>query len=148
MSTLQINDKFQDLYKNLKLIVKMIWLKKMHLVAYLNNILIIAKSKKEVLKKTKWLINQLQLHSFTKLKCIAPIGQSTMVPDLSYSAETNMRENLIWEKATITLLVLYWKLAPWFLLLINLLIVPLIIENFSWTIIIQFVNWLWTLKFK
>jgi hypothetical protein len=53
-----------------------------------------AESKEEVLEKTKWLINQLQLHSFTKLECIAPMGQPTVVPDPSHSGETNTRESL------------------------------------------------------
>jgi hypothetical protein len=51
-------------------------------------------SKEEVLEKTKWLINQLQLHGFTKLECIVPISQPTVVPDPSHSGETNTRESL------------------------------------------------------
>jgi hypothetical protein len=51
--------------KVLKLIIKMAQTEGIRLVAYLDDLLIMASSKKEALRQKDWLINQLQLHGFT-----------------------------------------------------------------------------------
>jgi hypothetical protein len=61
--------------KVLKPIIKMARTGGIRLVAYLDDLLIMASSKKEALRQKDWLINQLQLHGFiinAKKSCLIP----------------------------------------------------------------------------